>query len=137
MNRLIRQRTERQLAHEHGMPLTYYAILVALSEAPERKLRMNDLAVAVDGSPSQLSHAVKRLEERGWIRRTACTSDARGFHAHLTDDGLEALQKAAPGHVAQVRRVLFDALTDEQVEQLGQIAQQVVAHDSCADQRPA
>jgi DNA-binding MarR family transcriptional regulator len=112
----------RQLQRDSGMPYTYYEILVALSEAPDRTLRMSDLAGVRGSSRSRLSHAVARLEEEGWVTRRTCTTDKRGSFAVLTDKGFAALQAAAPGHVTAVREKLFDVLTPEQVEQLGAIS---------------
>jgi DNA-binding MarR family transcriptional regulator len=109
---------DAQLQHDGGMPHTYYEILVLLSETPDRSLRMSQLAEASASSKSRVSHAVARLEERGWVRRVDCPTDRRGQIAELTDAGYTALSEAAPGHVEQVRRSLFDALTPEQVSQL-------------------
>jgi DNA-binding MarR family transcriptional regulator len=92
-----------------------------LSEAPGRSLRMSDLAVRANSSPSRLSHAVARLEERGWVRREPAPKDGRGTVAVLTDAGVEMLVSTAPGHVAAVREHLFDRLTPEQVRDLGDI----------------
>jgi DNA-binding MarR family transcriptional regulator len=74
-----------------------------------------------------VSHAVARLEERGWVRRVDCPTDRRGQIAELTEDGYAALSEAAPGHVEQVRRSLFDALTPEQVSQLAAISTAILA----------
>ena len=109
---------EAQLQHGAGFPHGYYEILVRLSEAPGRALRMNQLAEASASSKSRLSHAVARLEERGWIQRVDCPTDRRGQVAQLTDAGFAALAEAAPGHVSQVRRSLIDLLTPEQLAQL-------------------
>ena len=109
------------------MPLAYYEILVRLSEAPDRSLRMTQLAEASSSSKSRVSHAVARLEERGWVRRMDCPTDRRGQIAMLTDQGFAALAKAAPGHVEQVRRVLFDALSAEQIKQLDGISAAILA----------
>lgn len=117
---------ERELQRDAGMPHTYYTILVALSEAPDRTLRMSQLAEASGSSRSRLSHAVTRLEENGWMRRRTCPSDRRGAFATLTDDGFAALAAAAPGHVAGVRRLLFDRLTPEQVDHLRCISESVL-----------
>lgn len=116
----------RQLQRDAGMPYTYYEILVALSEAPERTLRMSDLAGARGSSRSRLSHAVARLEEVGWVRRRTCPTDKRGSFAMLTDKGFAALEAAAPGHVTEVREKLFDVLSPEQVEQLGDISKAIL-----------
>lgn len=119
---MVRGHIENQLQRDAGMPMTYYAVLVALSEAPGRVLRMSDLARATRSSRSRLSHAVARMEASGWIRREACPTDKRGALAHLTDAGLAAIRDAAPGHVDAVREALFDALTPEQVRELGAIS---------------
>ena len=119
MDKAVRRALARQLAVDSDMPVTYYEILVQLSEAPGRTLRMTELAVATEGTQSQLSHAVNRLQERGWVERQRCMEDGRGWYAVLTDDGMAALAEAAPGHVECVRSVLFDPLSPEQVRQLG------------------
>ncbi|SFO94200.1 DNA-binding transcriptional regulator, MarR family [Saccharomonospora viridis] len=123
---MLRGHIEAQLQRDAGMPTTYYAVLVALSEAPGHVLRMSDLATATRSSRSRLSHAVARMEAKGWIRRTACPTDKRGAFAHLTEAGLEAIRAAAPGHVEAVREGLFDVLTPEQVRQLGAISAAII-----------
>lgn len=105
------------------MPLAYYEILVKLSEAPGRRLRMSQLAEATAASKSRASHAVARLEERGWVRREECPTDRRGQIASLTEEGFAVLDDAAPGHVEQVRKSLFDALSPEQVQHLREICE--------------
>ena len=112
---------DAQLQRDAGIPLAYYEILVQLSEAPGRTLRMTQLAEAASASKSRISHAVARLEERGWVRRRDCPTDRRGQLAELTDEGYAVLVAAAPGHVEQVRRTLFDPLTPEQVAKLREI----------------
>jgi DNA-binding MarR family transcriptional regulator len=118
---LLRESLERQLQRDAGMPHAYYMILVMLSETPGRSMRMSELAQLVRSSPSRLSHAVAKLEEVGWVRRSRHARDGRSTVATLTDEGFAALADAAPGHVEQVRRALFDPLTDEQVRQLREI----------------
>jgi DNA-binding MarR family transcriptional regulator len=118
---------DAQLLHESAIPHGYYEILVRLSEAPDRALRMTQLAEASTSSKSRLSHAVARLEERGWVRRFSCATDRRGQIAQLTDAGFAALAAAAPGHVGQVRRSLIDLLTPQQIEQLEQISEAIIA----------
>jgi len=116
-----------QLQRDSGMPHAYYEILVRLSETPGRAMRMSQLAEATSASKSRASHAVARLEERGWVRRVDCATDRRGQVAELTDEGYAALAEAARGHVEQVRRSLFDALTPEQVTQLRAISDAMIA----------
>ena len=112
----------RQLQRDSAMPHAYYEILVALSEAPDHTLRMSELANLRGSSRSRLSHAVARLEDAGWVTRRDCPTDKRGAFAVLTGKGFAALDAAAPGHVTEVREKLFDKLTPEQVEQLGEIS---------------
>ena len=118
---------DAQLQRDTGIPLAYYEILVRLSEAPDHTLRMSQLADAAASSKSRISHAVSRLEERGWIRRRDCPTDRRGQLAELTGEGYAVLVAAAPGHVEQVRRTLFDPLTPEQVRQLRAITGSILA----------
>jgi DNA-binding MarR family transcriptional regulator len=118
---------DRQLQRDSGMPHAYYQILAMLSEVPGRTLRMSDLAEITQSSQSRLSHAVARLERNGWVRRVPCPDDRRSTLAQLTDEGFAVLAEAAPGHVATVRRHLFDRLTPEQVGQLDTILRQVLA----------
>ncbi len=120
--RLLTDQLDRELQRDADMPHTYYEILVALSEAPGRTLRMNQLADVCQSSRSRLSHAVSRLEDTGWVRREACPTDKRGALAVMTDEGFAAIEAAAPGHVEGVRRHLFDVLTPAQLDQLGEIS---------------
>lgn len=116
---LLQGALDAQLQRDAGIPHTYYVVLAMLSEAPDRTLRMSELACAASASPSRLSHAVGRLEGRGWVRRRPSPRDGRGTLATLTDAGWDFLVQQAPGHVAAVRRSLFDHLTPQQVDQLG------------------
>lgn len=120
--RLLTEELDRELQRDAGIPHTYYEILVALSEAPRRTLRMNQLADVCQSSRSRLSHAISRLEEAGWVRREACPTDKRGALAVMTDEGFAAIEAAAPGHVEAVRRHVFDVLTPDQVRQLHEIS---------------
>jgi DNA-binding MarR family transcriptional regulator len=126
--RLLFDRLERQLQRDAGLPHAYYEILVRLSEAPDRTLRMSQLADSSLSSRSRLSHAVARLEAAGWVRRRACAEDRRGAFAELTPEGLAKLEEAAPGHVEAVRADLFDALDRDQQHALQQISEALVAH---------
>jgi len=125
---LLTERLNAELQHDTGIPHAYYEILVQLSEAPERMLRMSQLADRCLSSRSRLSHAVSRLEERGWIRRQVCEDDARGQLAVLTDQGFAALEAAAPVHVESVRRNLFDQLSEDQVAAMRDIGETLLKH---------
>ncbi|MCX4823748.1 MarR family transcriptional regulator [Streptomyces sp. NBC_01142] len=118
---LFEDHLDRQLQRDAGMPHVYYGLLVQLSQAPRRRRRMTELAIDAKITRSRLSHAIARLEKSGWVRREECPSDKRGQNAVLTDEGFKVLQRAAPGHVEAVRQAMFDRLTPEQVEQLGEI----------------
>ena len=120
---LLEDHLDRQLQRDAGMPHIYYGLLVQLSQAPRRRKRMTELAKDAKITRSRLSHAVARLEKSGWVRREDCPSDKRGQNAVLTDEGFEMLSRSAPGHVSAVRQAMFDRLTPEQVDSLGEIMQ--------------
>jgi DNA-binding MarR family transcriptional regulator len=125
-NKQLFDAIERELQHDANLPHTYYEILVRLSEAPDRTLRMSDLASRSLSSRSRISHAIARLEENGWVCRQASPADGRGALAILTDEGFAALAAAAPGHVETVRQHLFDRLTPDQVGQLRVICERLL-----------
>jgi DNA-binding MarR family transcriptional regulator len=125
---LLQDRLDRELTHGTGISHAYYEILVQLSETPGRALRMSDLAERCLSSRSRLSHAVSRLEERGWVRRQVCAEDGRGQLAVLTDEGFAALEAAAHVHVEGVRTHLFDQLTPEQLAALRDIGETLLRH---------
>lgn len=88
---------------------------------------MSDLAGIAAGSLSRLSHTVKNLEQQGWVARRPCPGDGRTTLATLTDAGMAKLVASAPGHVAEVRRLVVEALSAEEMNQLGDISRTVVA----------
>lgn len=117
------------LQRQHGITLADYEILVQLSEHPERRMRMSDLAEATLASRSRLSHQVDRLVKRGLVERQECEIDKRGSFAALTDQGWKAIVAAAPDHVESVRTYLVDILSPAELSALGasctRIAEQV------------
>lgn len=119
---LLPQAMDRQLRQEAGIGHAYYQVLAVLSAAPERTLSMGELARLAATSPSRLSHAVAAMEERGWVTRRPCPTNRRVQYATLTDGGLSLLEGVAPGHVAEVRRLVFDRLTRDEVTQLRALA---------------
>jgi len=142
MTRMMLEQLERDLQREAGIPLNYYEILVRLSEAPERTMRMSDLADRASSSRSSLSHAVARLEANGWVERVSCPTDRRGQNAVLTDKGFDALRAAAPSHVDSVRVRLIDGLSPEQLQQLRTISETLLDHfaslgETCAGLKDA
>ncbi|UJW29880.1 MarR family transcriptional regulator [Saccharothrix sp. AJ9571] len=114
-----------QLQCDSGISFFEYQVLAGLSEAPERTLRMSSLAVLADGSLSRLSHVVKRMENQGWLRRRPDPADGRYTLAVLTDAGWQKIEDAAPGHVAEVRKLVFDPLTAAQQKQLREIGKRI------------
>jgi DNA-binding MarR family transcriptional regulator len=126
--RLLFEQFDRELQRGASMPTAHYEVLVRLSEAPQRRLRMSDLADRSQSSRSRLSHAIARLEEAGWVAREACPSDRRGAFAVLTDAGFAALEAAAPVHVESVRAHLFDQLDPRQLHELRTICERILQH---------
>jgi DNA-binding MarR family transcriptional regulator len=117
---------DSQLQRDAGLSHFEYQVMASLSEAPERRLRMSDLAVFANGSLSRLSHVVNRLERRGWVRRMPDPADGRFTLAILTDEGWDKVVETAPGHVEAVRTFVFDALTEEQAKQLKHIGYHII-----------
>jgi DNA-binding MarR family transcriptional regulator len=103
-----------------------YEILVELSEAPDHRLRMTDLADATSQSRSRLSHQISRMEKRGLVRRDECEGDKRGTFAVLTRAGFDTIERVAPRHVEQVRLHFIDRLTAEQLEETRSAFQPIV-----------
>ena len=105
----------------HDLSMADYEVLAQLSDAPDRKMRMSELAELAMVSKSRLSHRMKVMEKAGWVRREECESDRRGSYAVMTDQGWKAIVKAAPSHVASVRNRLMDHLTVKDQEDLAKI----------------
>jgi len=118
---------DNQLKRDAGINRYEYHVLVALSSAPGGVLPMTDLALSAQGSASRLSHAVSRLEQAGWVERVSCTEAGRRTSALLTAAGEAHLRAVAPGHLEEVRRLVVDALTPEQLDHLGDAARRIVA----------
>jgi DNA-binding MarR family transcriptional regulator len=127
---------DRQLQADNNLlPQAYFEILRPLSEAEGRSLRMSELAHQTRSSRSRLSHAVARLEERGWVIRQDCPTDKRGQIARLTDEGFAVVEEAAPGHVEAVRKYLIDQLTPEQLDVMRQIGE-IMLKTTCDTELP-
>lgn len=112
---------DRDLRESSGLSLPEYEILVRLSEAPDRRLRMAVLADSVSHSRSRVTHTIARLERSGLVDRRACESDGRGVNAHLTERGWDTLVAAAPRHVRSVRAALVDQVTPEDLAAVGRV----------------
>ena len=117
---------DRDLRTQHDLSLGEYEILVRLSEAPNRSIRMAELAAAVAHSRSRVTHTISRLERDGIVRRDTCSDDGRGVSAVLTDHGFSVLEKAAHTHVRGVHDYLIVNAPDEEFEVVGRVMQRVV-----------
>lgn len=117
---LLSAALDSQLQREAGMSFFEYSVLAVLSEQPDRSLQLKDLAVLANGSLSRLSHVITRLERRGWVQRSSATT-GRATYARLTELGYEKVVETAPMHVAEVRRLVFDVLSPDQVGALEEI----------------
>ena len=117
---------DTQLRRDADLMHFEYFVLAMLSEAPQRTLRMSALAAQTNSTPARLSHVVKRLEDRGLVERGPCLGDARATNARLTTAGWRKVREAAPGHAANVRENVIDALTPDQVRQLAEIAEAIL-----------
>ena len=117
---------DAQLQRDAGMTHFEYVVIAGLSDAPERTMRMSELAVLANGSLSRLSQVVNRLERRGWVRRTPDPADGRYTLAILTEAGWAKVVETAPGHVEAVRGLVFDPLTKAQARQLRDIGRRIL-----------
>jgi DNA-binding MarR family transcriptional regulator len=115
-----------QPRRDADLMLFEYFVLTMLSEAPDRTLRMTELARQTNATLPRLSHVVRRLEERGLVERFPCPENRRATNARLTDKGWAVVEAAAPGHAANVRQHVIDVLSPEQVAQLTAIADAIL-----------
>ncbi len=134
MVQLLPQALDRQLREQAGINHVYYSMLAVLSAQPERRLPVTELARLSAMSQSRASHAVTSLEERGWLERQQCPSDRRVQYVALTPAGQAVLEATAPDHVAEVRRLVFDRLHRDELDQVRRLALNVLA---ALDDQPA
>lgn len=127
VSRLLMHQLERDL-QPFGLTNHDYEILVNLSESPDLRVRMSELAHRTRQSKSRLSHQITRLESAGLVRRESCESDKRGLFAVLTDAGWETMRTVAPHHVASVRRHFIDLLSPQALEELQKSLSTVAEH---------
>jgi DNA-binding MarR family transcriptional regulator len=126
MHRELTRRLNRQLIQEAGVSEPEYTILASLSEAPNQKLRVYELRNRLDWEKTRLTHQLTRMTERGLVKRLPSPGEPRGANIALTRAGRELIEAAAPAHVAQVRRLFFDALTPAQLKALDSIADNIL-----------
>ena len=121
---------DAQLLRDAQITHFEYEVMAALSEAPDRTLRMSQLAELSYGSLSRLSHVVGRLEKRGWVRRHPCPENGRFTNAVLTESGWEKVVATAPGYVTNVRELVIDRLTRAQLRQVAAIGRRINARET-------
>lgn len=124
----LRAQLDRQLEREVEMPLQWFELLLRIARSPGRHLRMSDLAAQTSLTPSGLTRAVDRLERAGLVERAPCPSDRRGSYAALTPAGLARVRAAVGPHLGHVDKVLTDALTVSEREQLTNLLRKVRDH---------
>ena len=117
----------RQLASDSGLSYPDYVVLVALTDRPDGRMRLFELAEVLGWEKSRLSHHVARMAGRGLVKKEKCDADRRGAFVVVTKRGRKEIDAAAPGHVAAVRRLFVDQLTPEQLAAVGTAAEAVLA----------
>ena len=117
----------RQLATDSGLSYPDYLVLVALTDRPDGRMRLFELAGVLGWEKSRLSHHVGRMADRRLVKKEKCDSDRRGAYVVITEGGRQDIEAAAPGHVATVRRLFVDRLTPTQLHAIGEAAAIVLA----------
>jgi DNA-binding MarR family transcriptional regulator len=126
-----------ELHDDAGLSMPDYEVLVHLTDNPEGRIRVTDLARLLQWERSRLSHHVTRMERRRLVQRVECAEDGRGAFIVITPQGRSAIEQAAPHHVNTVRRLIFDALTPEEVDAFATIVDKALTHlDNQAERHP-
>jgi DNA-binding MarR family transcriptional regulator len=126
----LHTRLEDELRAATGLSMNDYHVMVVLSEAPERRLRMGELASRLVFSPSRVTYQINSMVKRGLVRKQSCPDDGRGQEAVLTADGLAALRAAAPLHLSTVRTAFIDLLDADELAVIHQVFRKVQARQS-------
>jgi len=126
MNAQLPAALHKQLQEDSGLSLPDFDVLVQLTDTPDGRVRILPLANALGWERSRLSHHIKRMEGRGLVEREECPDDGRGAFVVLTPTGREAIERAAPEHARTVRELVFDALTDDELDMLAQFTNKVL-----------
>jgi DNA-binding MarR family transcriptional regulator len=127
LNALLPGALHRELQADAGLSLPDFDVLVQLTDSPQGRVRVSDLARGLHWERSRVSHHVTRMERRGLVAREECRDDGRGAWVVLTEEGRAAIEQAAPAHVATVRRLVFDALTPQEAEVMAGVIEKVLA----------
>jgi DNA-binding MarR family transcriptional regulator len=134
LNARLSATLQRELQDDAGLSMPDFEVLVHLTDSPEGRIRVTDLARLLQWERSRVSHHVTRMERRRLVQRVECTEDGRGAFIVITPQGRTAIEQAAPGHVKTVRRLVFDALSPEDLNAFATIIEKALAH---LDKRPA
>lgn len=133
MNAQVPAVLHRQLQADAGLSLQDFDILVQLTDTADGKLRISELAKALNWERSRFSHHYKRMEARGLVEREECPDDARGAFIVLTPAGRTAIEQAAPAHARAVRDLVFDSLSDDELEAVGRFTDRVLGRLNSRD----
>jgi DNA-binding MarR family transcriptional regulator len=128
---------DRDMQRDAGLPTSYWELLRHLAEAPERAMRMSDLAEATQSAPSRLTHAVSQLECSGLVQRRQCTTDRRGCYAALTEKGVEAVTAAGDAATQSLRNHFLGSLSPADLAQLRGLSEAILAHLGTGCEAPA
>src|ERR1700761_1920415 len=121
----LHTRLEDELRAQTGLSMNDYQVLVVLSEAPDRRLRMGELAGRLVFSPSRVTYQINSMVKRGLVHKQSCPDDGRGQEAVLTDEGMDALRNAAPLHLVTVRDAFIDRLDADELAVIGRVFEKV------------
>ena len=133
LNAQLNATLQREMQEDAGLSSPDFEVLVNLTDSPEGRVRVSDLACQMLWERSRLSHHVTRMERRGLVRRAGCVEDGRGAFIEITPEGRSMIERAAPGHVETVRRLLFDVLGDEETTQLETLVDKLLSRIDAAD----
>ena len=127
LNAELASTLQRELQQDVGLSMPDFEVLVHLTDNPEGRLRVTELAGLLQWERSRVSHHIKRMERRGLVGRVECSADGRGAFVVITPQGRAAIEEAAPGHVMAVRRLMFDALSEEEKAALAAVIDKLLA----------
>jgi DNA-binding MarR family transcriptional regulator len=127
LNARLSATLQKELHHDAGLSMPDFEVLVHLTDSPEGRVRVTDLARLLQWERSRVSHHVTRMESRRLVQRVECAEDGRGAFVVITPQGRAAIEQAAPGHVNTVRRLVFDALNPEEIDALATIIDKTLA----------
>lgn len=126
LNALLPNALHAELQADAGLSLPDFDVLVALTDSPDGRVRVSDLARALHWERSRVSHHLTRMERRGLVRRQECPDDGRGSFVVLTAEGRTTIERAAPAHVRHVRSLIFDALTTSEIETMATVVDKIL-----------